>query len=151
MLVSRVPGGHHAAYSPSLPLRPYRPRVESTRTAASVPRKARAPTQMARTPYRRCRVLSTALRLRLADAAPGASALAETVYHHFRKWRLDGRLRQEAHERLRAAVRQSEGRNPYPSGALIDSQALKGSGVGGPKCLKKGFSRDLRGLLQNSF
>ena len=36
----------------------------------------------------------------------------QTVYYHFRKWRLlDGRLRQ-AHERLRAAVRQAEGRNP---------------------------------------
>jgi putative transposase len=54
----------------------------------------------------------------------------QTVYYHLRKWRLDGRLRQ-AHERLRAAVRESEGRNPHPSGAVIDSQALKGSGVGG--------------------
>jgi putative transposase len=41
----------------------------------------------------------------------------QTVYYHFRKWRLDGRLRQ-AHERLRAAVRQAEGRNPDPSGAV---------------------------------
>jgi transposase len=40
-----------------------------------------------------------------------------------RKWRLEGRLRQ-AHERLRAAVRESEGRNPDPSGAVIDSQAV---------------------------
>src|SRR3712207_4600954 len=56
----------------------------------------------------------------------------QTVYYHFRKWRLDGRLRQ-AHERLRAAVRESEGRNPDPSGAVIDSQAVKGSGVGGPE------------------
>jgi putative transposase len=87
---------------------------------------------MASTPRRRRRVLSAALRLRLADAAPRASALAETVYYHFRKWRLDGRLRQ-AHERLRAAVRESEGRNPDPSGAVIDSQAVKGSGVGGPE------------------
>ena len=54
----------------------------------------------------------------------------QTVYYHFRKWRLDGWLRQ-AHERLRAAVRQSEGRSPHPSGALIDSQALKGNGVVG--------------------
>ena len=87
---------------------------------------------MASTPRRRRRVLSAALRLRLADAAPRASALAETVYYHFRKWRLDGRLRQ-AHEQLRAAVRESEGRNPDSSGAVIDSQAVKGSGVGGPE------------------
>ncbi len=57
----------------------------------------------------------------------------QTVYHHFRKWRLGGRLRQEAHERLRAAVRESEGRNPDPSGAVIDSQAVKGSGIGDPE------------------
>ena len=58
-------------------------------------------------------VLPTALRLRLADAAaPGEYPPWQTVYYHFRKWRLDGRLRQ-AHERLRAAVlREYEGRNP---------------------------------------
>jgi putative transposase len=54
----------------------------------------------------------------------------QTVYYHFRKWRLDGRLRQ-AHERLREAVREAQGRNPDPSGAVIDSQVVKGSGVGG--------------------
>lgn len=57
----------------------------------------------------------------------------QTVYYHFRKWRLDGRLRQ-AHERLREAVREAQGRNPEdPSGAVIDSQVVKGSGVGGPE------------------
>ena len=56
----------------------------------------------------------------------------QRVYYHFRKWRLDGRLRQ-AHERLREAVREAQGRNPDPSGAVIDSQVVKGSGVGGPE------------------
>jgi putative transposase len=56
----------------------------------------------------------------------------QTVYYHFRKWRLDGRLRQ-AHDRLREEVRQAEGRVRDPSGAVIDSQAVKGSGVGGPQ------------------
>jgi putative transposase len=56
----------------------------------------------------------------------------QTVYYHFRKWRLDGRLR-KAHDRLREAVRKAEGRNPDPSGAVIDSQAVKGTGVGGPQ------------------
>ena len=55
-----------------------------------------------------------------------------TVYYHFRKWRLDGRLR-EAHDRLREAVREAEGREPDPSGAVIDSQAVKSTGVGGPE------------------
>jgi putative transposase len=56
----------------------------------------------------------------------------QTVYYHFRKWRLDGRLRQ-AHDRLRAAVRKVEGRARDPSGAILDSQAVKGTGVGGPE------------------
>ncbi len=55
----------------------------------------------------------------------------QTVYYHFGKWRRDGRLRQ-AHDRLRAAVREADGRNPDPSAAVIDSQAVKGTGVGGP-------------------
>ena len=56
----------------------------------------------------------------------------QTVYYHFGKWRLDGRLRQ-AHDRLREAVREAEGRDRDPSGAVIDSQAVKGTGVGGPE------------------
>ena len=56
----------------------------------------------------------------------------QTVYYHFGKWRRDGRLRR-AHDRLRAAVREAEGRKPDPSGAVIDSQAVKSTGVGGPE------------------
>jgi putative transposase len=56
----------------------------------------------------------------------------QTVYYHFRKWRRDGRLRQ-AHDRLRAAVREAEGRTSDPSGAILDSQAVKSTGVGGPE------------------
>lgn len=55
-----------------------------------------------------------------------------TVYYHFRKWKLDGRL-QRAHDRLRDAVREREGRNPDPSGAILDSQVVKSTGVGGPE------------------
>jgi putative transposase len=56
----------------------------------------------------------------------------QPIYYHFRKWRLDGRLRQ-AHNRLRTAVRETEGREREPSAAVIDSQAVKGTGVGGPE------------------
>jgi putative transposase len=56
----------------------------------------------------------------------------QTIYYHFWKWRKDGRLHR-AHDRLRTAVRQSEGRDPDPSGAVIDSQAVKSTGVGGPE------------------
>ena len=56
----------------------------------------------------------------------------QTVYYHFRKWRLDGQLRQ-AHGRLQGAVREAEGRARDPSGAVIDSQAVRSTGVGGPE------------------
>ncbi len=56
----------------------------------------------------------------------------QTVYYHFRKWRRDGRLRQ-AHDRLRATVRESEGRDRDPSGAILDSQVVRTTGVGGPQ------------------
>ena len=55
----------------------------------------------------------------------------QTVYYHFRKWRIDGRLRR-AHERLRDAVRQKEGRERDPSAAVVDSQVVKTTPVGGP-------------------
>ena len=54
----------------------------------------------------------------------------QTVYYHFRKWRLDGRLR-HAHDRLREEVRRAEGRDP--SAAVIDSQVVKTTPVGGPE------------------
>ncbi len=56
----------------------------------------------------------------------------QTVYYHFRKWRIDGRLRR-AHDRLREAVRESEGRDRVPSAAVIDSQVVKTTPVGGPE------------------
>ena len=56
----------------------------------------------------------------------------QTVYYHFRRWRLDGRLRR-AHDALRAEVRAREGRARDPSAAVIDSQAVKRSRAGGPE------------------
>jgi putative transposase len=56
----------------------------------------------------------------------------QTVYYHFRRWRLDGRLKR-AHDRLRAAVREAEGRDLDPSAAVIDSQVVKTTRVGGPE------------------
>jgi len=55
----------------------------------------------------------------------------QTVYYHFGRWRRDERLRR-AHDRLRAAVREAEGREADPSAAVIDSQAVKGTWVAVP-------------------
>ena len=57
------------------------------------------------------------------------------MYYHFRRWRLDGRLRPRAHDALRAEVRaprEGHARDPS-SAALIDSQAVKTSRAGGPE------------------
>ena len=54
-----------------------------------------------------------------------------TVFAHFRRWRLDGTLR-AMHDRLRGLAREAEGRQPEASAAIIDSQTVRATGVGGP-------------------
>ena len=54
----------------------------------------------------------------------------KTVYDWFRRWRIDGtwkRLNAELRELLRVRL----GRDPKPSAAIVDSQSLKTTGVGG--------------------
>ncbi len=87
---------------------------------------------MAHPARRRRRVLPLEERLCLADASAGVPYTRQTVYYHFRRWRLDGRLRR-AHDALRAEVRAREGRARDPSAAVIDSQAVKTSRAGGPE------------------
>jgi putative transposase len=53
-----------------------------------------------------------------------------TVYHYFRKWRIDGiweRMNRALRERLRIRL----GRNPQPSAAIVDSKSVETTGVGG--------------------
>ena len=57
----------------------------------------------------------------------------QTVYYHFRRWRLDGRLRR-AHGAIRAEIRAPrDGRPRDPSAAAIDSQVVKTGRSGGPE------------------
>ena len=53
-----------------------------------------------------------------------------TVYHYFRAWRLSG-VWERMHSALRERVRVRLARNPQPSAAIVDSQSVKTTGVGG--------------------
>src|SRR5215217_4679270 len=54
----------------------------------------------------------------------------QSIYHWFRKWRIDGTFEQ-LNTALRERLRIQLGRNPQPSAGIVDSQSAKTSGVGG--------------------
>ena len=65
----------------------------------------------------------------MAPASPRFPALAQSVYHCFRKFRLDGTWKR-VHAALRQRVRVRLERNPQPSTGIVDSQSVKTTRVG---------------------
>src|SRR3954454_21322201 len=54
----------------------------------------------------------------------------QTVYHYFWSWRRNGTW-QQIHDSIRASVRKAAGRDPEPSGAVLDSQSVQTTEQGG--------------------
>lgn len=54
----------------------------------------------------------------------------QTIYHYFRAFRLDGTWKR-INATLRERERVRQGRNPQPSGYVLDSQSVKTTSVGG--------------------
>lgn len=55
----------------------------------------------------------------------------QTVYYHFRQWRMLN-LFQDICDRIRRAARVAEGRKPSPSAAIVDTQSVSTARQGGP-------------------
>jgi len=54
-----------------------------------------------------------------------------TVFKWYQRWTEDGVL-EAVHDKLRRMVRVAEGREPEPTAAILDSQSIKSTDVGGP-------------------
>ncbi len=69
-----------------------------------------------------------------------------SVYYYFRKWAKDGSW-QAINEALRKMERKKRGRNPEPTGAIVDSQSVKMTEAGGERGFDGG--KNINGRKRN--
>jgi len=77
----------------------------------------------------------TAWRLLPHDFPPWS-----TVFKCYQRWTREGVL-DAIHDTLRRTVRRAAGREPEPTAAILDSQSVKSTDVGGPKGFDAGNKR----------